>query len=130
MSQRPRRPTATDDDQKTEVFDRGDLRPPEAGVELPSPTHLDPPPLQAISMKTPGELAARQQQPARQHQVHLRPIDVRPDPPSSANLGRLAPPRDPREVRARRMRDYVIWTCAVVVLASVVMLSVWFIARR
>jgi hypothetical protein len=139
MSQRSRKPT---EDQKTEVFDKRHMRPPQ--VEIATPTVVDPAAdpsgpakqaLRVISMKTPADLADAKKQADRQqrHQVQIRPMaNLRPDAetPSASRLGRLAPPRDPREVRARRMRDYVIWGCAVVILASAVMLAVWFIARR
>ena len=38
-----------------------------------------------------------------------------------------APPYDPAEARARSMRDYVVWGCVGVMLASVIALGVWFV---
>jgi len=52
---------------------------------------------------------------------HSRPLQVH---------GRLAPPRDPREVAKRRARDLVIWTCVAFIVACAVTLGVWFLARR
>jgi hypothetical protein len=137
MSRRSRTPT---EDQKTEFFDRGAPRP--NPVEIGTPTEIDPvvadrsgpnpKALRVISMKTPADLAEAKQQ-AKQHQVQIRSMSnvVRAhDTPTASRLGRLAPPRDPREARARKVRDYVIWGCVVVILASLVMLAVWFIARR
>jgi len=45
------------------------------------------------------------------------------------NLGYLAPPRDPAEVRSRRVRDLVIWSSLAVILASAVALAIWFLGR-
>ncbi len=91
-------------------------------------------PIKAISLKTPGgpapEPAQRQGTPDMP-KVKLRAISevtsARHATPQ--NLGYLAPPRDPAEVRARRVRDYVIWGCVSVILASAIALAVWFIGR-
>jgi hypothetical protein len=158
MTRRPPPPTP-EDELPTSVFDSKRLRPAKPtqrghdsgadeaeqrrlrAIELATPTALSAPPappastatsepLRVISMKTPAELAAEKHViAANKHQVRLRALgEVSPNrtPP----MGYLAPPRDPREVRARRIRDYVIWGCAVVVVGCVVMLGVWFLARR
>lgn len=126
-----------------------------AGVELATPTAVSPPrpepaapvpaavpeqtrsePIRVISMKAPGEArgdASEPSQPVKQHQPRLRPLSevsqqrrAALTPP--AGLGYLAPPRDPKEARTRRQREYVIWGSVVVMLAGVVMLAVWFLA--
>ncbi len=114
MTRRSRTPS---DEQKTEIFD-------------PSKLRAQPEPLRMISMKTPAELAAENQaREVNRHQVKLRPLSELGSsltPPR----GNLAPPRDPRVVRARRLRDLVIWGSAVVIVGCVVMLGVWFLAHR
>jgi hypothetical protein len=128
-----------DDDRKTEIYDsrpgkraksstrRGHHQ---AKVEHGTPTEVDAPPeLKMISMKTPAELASEKRS-AKQHEVKLRSlaeIHRRHDTPAGG-LGFLAPPRDPGEVRARRLRDYVVWGSVVVIIGSAVMIGVWLLA--
>jgi hypothetical protein len=84
-------------------------------------------PVRVISMKTPGVDAAKQDRPMPQ--VQLRAMaDVHQTP--ARGMGNLAPPRDPRESRSRRRLDNVIWGAAAVILASIVTLAIWFLARR
>src|SRR4051812_19044054 len=112
-----KRPTEPPDDGPTEVYDSGNFR-----RELPSP-------IKAVSMKTPG---VRTRQPTPEiKKPKLRAIsEVTPlSQAQPKNLGYLAPPRDPNEVRARRIRDYVIWGCVSIILASLIALAVWFAAR-
>lgn len=69
--------------------------------------------------------------PRPQHQVKLRSISEiasNQQAPQLA-LGYLAPPRDPNAVRARRWRDFVVWGSVCVILACVVALGIWFIAK-
>ena len=88
-------------------------------------------PIQAISMKTPGE------QRAPQPDNPPTPIIPRPKlravsevtPQQQQNLGNLASPYDPKEARSRAVREYVIWACVAVILASAIALVVWFTAR-
>jgi hypothetical protein len=92
-------------------------------------------PLQAISMKTPGQGATAAAAP------NATPMLPRPKlramaevasevvPPNQQNLGHVAPPYDPEAARARQVREYVIWGCVAVILASVIALVVWFVAR-
>jgi hypothetical protein len=88
--------------------------------------------IQAISMKTPGT----QQAPAREPNPPT-PILARPKlraiaevtPANQQKLGHMAAPYDPEEARARRLREYVIWGCVAVMLASAIALVVWFTAR-
>lgn len=147
MSARRKPPT---EDQKTGVYDSGrsrTVRPTQKGlggprpsdaerrrvVELTTPTQVDAPPsepIRVISMKTPAELAAeKREQAAKNHVVQMRAISEVSRHDTPTNLGRLAPPRDPAGARARRVRDFVIWGSAVLLVASVVTLGVWLIAR-
>jgi hypothetical protein len=87
----------------------------------------------AISMKTPMDQAAADG-PAQTPIVKrpkLRAIsEITPLPHAQPrNLGYLAPPRDPAEVRSRRVRDLVMWSSMAVIVASVVALVIWFVAR-
>ena len=87
----------------------------------------------AISMKTPVDPDAAADGPTRTPVVKrpkLRAIsEITPLPHAQPkNLGYLAPPRDPAEVRSRRVRDLVIWSSMAVIVASVVALVIWFIA--
>jgi hypothetical protein len=151
MSARSRPPT--DDDTQTSVYDSQNLRskkptargtPPAPRARTPTarrrealeqatPTEIQPrfdrsEPIRVISMKTPADLEPKAQ--AKLPVVKLRALsDVTQSQPGLA-LGRLAPPRDPKEVRARRLRDYVIWGSVVVMLTCIVMLAIWFLARR
>jgi hypothetical protein len=89
-------------------------------------------PMQAISMKTPGN-----QKPAAPDnpptpilaRPKLRAVSEVTPAKQQQNLGNLASPYDPREARARAMREYVIWGCLAVILASAIALVVWFVAR-
>ena len=89
-------------------------------------------PIQAVSMKTPG---THKPEPVANPPT---PILPRPKlrgggevaaPKQAQNLGHVAKPYDPKEARARRMREYVIWGCIAVILASAIALVVWFVAR-
>ena len=145
MSARRKPPT---EDQKTGVYDSGrsrTVRPTQKGmgrptdaerkrvVELTTPTQIDGPPsepIRVISMKTPAELAAeRGEREGREHVVKMRAISEVSRHDTPTNLGRLAPPRDPAGARARRLREVVIWGSAVLLVASVVTLGIWLIAR-
>lgn len=46
------------------------------------------------------------------------------------DLGHLAPPRDPRQARARRRRDNLLWGCVALALACGISLAIWLIAGR
>ncbi|MEO6776584.1 MAG: hypothetical protein ABI467_26815 [Kofleriaceae bacterium] len=93
-------------------------------------------PIKVVSKKTPG-LASSGPIPL--------PPDVRPIPQvklraisevtskshtPQQQLGYLAPPRDPNEVRGRRRRDFVVWSSICVILACVVALGIWFLAKH
>ncbi|MGN6110681.1 MAG: hypothetical protein ACTHU0_36600 [Kofleriaceae bacterium] len=140
MSVRSRRPPPpddpSDDDARTGIY-----APPERATPTvverprvpPRPVQPAPAQIQVISMKAgaapseptrgagPGDPAPRR--------VHLRPLsEVRRTDTPPMGLGYLAPPRDPREVRARKLRDLLVWGSVVIVLGSAVMLAVWFLA--
>lgn len=99
--------------------------------QAPPVSAYDSQPIRVISLKAPGE-ASEDRGPVKQHRPRLRRLsEVAPrarvaTPPGG--LGYLAPPRDPREARTRRLRDYVRWGAVVVIVAGAVTLAVWFIA--
>jgi hypothetical protein len=120
-----------------------------AQLEQATPTHVDPAPvppgapvalrgarrsepIQAISMKDRGGA----QKPRNDDQrvplhVQLRSIaEAAGMQDSGIGLGHLAPPRDPRQAQARRVRSNVVWACVAIVLACVIMLVVWFVAGK
>ena len=113
------------DEQKTGIFDSGNFAKP---ASQPASQ-----PFKTISMKTPSAedvgLAKKPERPV--HQVRLRAIsEVTPLPHAQPkNLGFLAPPRDASEVRARHWRDYVIWGCVAIMLASAIALGIWFLGK-
>jgi hypothetical protein len=89
-------------------------------------------PIRVFSMKDHTEV---QQRRSEEHRVPLHvqlrslaEVSGRNDTP--VGLGRLAPPRDPRQARARRWRDNVVWACVAIVLATVIAVVVWLIAGR
>ena len=126
MSARSKQPTAKGpppapktDEQKTTVFDSGNFKK-EAST-----------PIRAISMKTPIEDGVQRPAPAAPvlPQVQLRALAEVRAKTQPQNLGNLAPPYDASEARARSLREYVIWGCLAVILASAIALGVWFLAR-
>ncbi len=142
MTTRSRPPT---DPQRTAIYDpeRAPRAGEGAGAEIATPTDLAAPPLplppppydsqpiRVISLKAPGE-ASEDRRPVKQHRPRLRRLSevaqrARVATPPGG-LGYLAPPRDPREARTRRLRDYVLWGSVVVILAGAVTLAVWFLA--
>ncbi|MEJ7598094.1 MAG: hypothetical protein WKG01_09320 [Kofleriaceae bacterium] len=121
-----------------ELTDVDPERRPDARIDEPTdpPTgqvthrhHTEPSaPLQVISMKG---ASAKAKPEARQHRVQVRALsEVRRAETQPQNLGFLAPPRDPRAVRARRVHDLVVWGSVVVIVGCLVMLAVWFLARH
>jgi len=151
MTARSRTPT---DEVRTEVFDPLAIRPapasfesaitgvterPGPAVEQATPTHLDPmpagrepsEPIRVISMKDQAGARRRSAEPRAPHQVQLRALaefSEAQTPPRG--LGNLAPPRDPREVRARRMRGNLALACVAIALAGAIMLAIWLAAGR
>jgi hypothetical protein len=141
---RPPRPPA--DDAPTTVYDsderpgrkrpapvtaKGSAPPPEPTV-VDKPRARTAPPIHAISMKTPANVAPAE---AANPPTPILPRpnlrgDLTPVPqPRPQNLGNLAPPYDPKAARARTMREYVMWGSLAVILASAIALVVWFAAR-
>jgi hypothetical protein len=90
-------------------------------------------PIQAISMKTPGDgqqRAAPDNPPTPMlARPKLRAVSEVSPAQQQQNLGNLASPYDPKAARARAMREYVIYGCLAVILASGIALVVWFVAR-
>jgi len=150
-TQPPDRPSA--DDLPTTIYDSGELPARKRSAPVTAkgqPTLHDKPkpqavqavskqeqsaPIQAISMKTPAD-AVRAAQPENPPTPILpRPklraaLEVTPlRAPPAQNLGNLAQPYDPKEAKARAVREYVIWGCIAVILASAIALAVWFLAR-
>lgn len=95
------------------------------------------PSIQAISMKTPAaEKLAVDYMRAEPEPVLKRPklrsiAEVTPPSgiPRIDNIGYIAPPRDPVEVRGRRVREVMVLASVSVIIASVVALAIWFLAR-
>jgi hypothetical protein len=135
MSARQKRPTGKGpppipfEHQKTSVFDSGKNQ-----VVAPA-TQQSSGSIKVVSMKTPAGSAPPA--PVAKHesrpipQVRLRAIsEVSPlSQAQPQNLGNIAPPRNAAEVRKRRVQDYIIWGSVCVIVASVVALAIWFLAR-
>lgn len=86
--------------------------------------------MKAISMKSPdGATTKREPTAPVLPAVKLRAMSEFHRAQTPQNLGNLAPPYDPHEARKRSVQDYVIYGCLVVMLASGIMLAVWFAAR-
>ncbi len=114
------RPSQVDEDAATSIYDSGNF-----GREAPSP-------IKAISMKTPGQQKIGADAYLAQPEVKkpmLRAMSEVHARPKQQNLGYLAPPRDPAEVRARRVQDYILWGSISIILASAIALAIWFLAR-
>ena len=148
----PKPPDRPSDDAPTTIYDSGELparkRPaPVAAKGSAPPEHptvVDRPrppvvpvskrepssPIRAISMKTPDN--------AKPPETANPPTPILPRPklravsevtPVQQNYGTIAQPYDPKEARTRAVREYVIWGCVSVILASAIALVVWFAAR-
>jgi hypothetical protein len=127
------------DDEPTNIYDSGKY-PNTPKTTVPRPGEPDfvreaATPIKVVSMKTPGQVSSGQiplpadAQPRPVHQVKMRAISEMAKPMPQLSLGYLAPPRDPNAVRARRWRDFVVWGSICVILACVVALGIWFIAK-
>jgi hypothetical protein len=125
-------------DESDELAGRKRSAPVTAKGTAPAPTGPEPAPppkpaqsIHAISMKTPAnvEVQGLGNPPTPMLQRPNLRGDLTPVPQPRQNLGNLAPPYDPKAARARSMREYVIWGCLAVILASAVALIMWFAAR-
>jgi hypothetical protein len=132
--QRAKRSTARGMGNRAESLKEAQSR---RAVELATPTEITPArdrsePIVVISMKTPGEVQPDEPHPTPQvPRPKLRALsEVSQSQPGNLSLGRLAPPRDAKEVRGRRLRDGLIWGSLVIIVGCIVMLAVWFLARR
>ena len=111
---------------------RGKPPPDDPSADEALPTLIRPRPgLQVVSRKAAdaaaGKLAASGPREQTAPVPKLRAISEISDTPPYG-MGRLAPPRDAREVRSRRVRDVVIWCAAAAALATLVSLLIWFVA--
>ena len=104
-----------DTDEKTKVLKR-----PQTG-----------PVIQSISMKTPGvqKIAADDMiaEPALKRPKLRAMSEVTPT--ESQQLGYFAPPVDPRHLRRNRARDLTLVVSLSIIMASVIALVIWFVAR-
>jgi len=89
-------------------------------------------PIRVISMKDHGEAPKpRSEDPRVPLHVQLRSMaEVAGLHDAPVGLGNLAPPRDPRQARARRLRANVVWAGVAIVLACAIALAIWFVAGR
>jgi hypothetical protein len=125
-------------------------RPSVPAAEVATPTHVDP--RRPIEQGTPTEVTARAERSEpirvfsmkdqtgprkprtddhRAMQVQLRSmaeVSRRHDTP--VGLGHLAPPRDAKQARNRRLIDNVMWGGVAIILACGIMLAIWFVAGR
>jgi len=87
-------------------------------------------PFRVISMKDQAEARAAAEPRVPLH-VQLRTMaEVAGMHESSAGLGHLAPPRDPRRVRQRHRRANLAWAAVAIALAGGIALAIWLIAGR
>jgi hypothetical protein len=103
-----------------------------APIQVISKKAAESAPIQAISMKTPGSgrPAAPENPPTPMlHRPKLRAVSEVSPAQQPQNFGNVAQPYDPKQARARALREYVIWGCLAVILASGIALVVWFVAR-
>ncbi len=98
-------------------------------VEIADPTEKTREPILVISMKTPAEVAAEKHD--KRDKVlpvpQLRPMaDVRAVPEPAGNLAR---PRE-RSWHSRRVLANIGWGIAVIAIATVVAIALWFVMQR
>ena len=114
------------------------IRDPQAGAptlideapRLPSAPVLPKPSIAMISMKTPGEVDAPEEPPPMPlPAVRIRAISEVGARTPARGVGRLAPPRDARAARSRRLSDYAKWSLVMLAIAAVVTVVVWLLAR-
>jgi hypothetical protein len=100
------------------------------GVERATPTDIDPehPPIRVISMKD-HEDKTRIDQPRAPLHVQLRSLaELSSKHRVQRDLGHLAPPRDPRQARARQVRRYALRVGVALGLAAAITLAIWLAA--
>jgi len=121
----------------TPVPDKPAALDPDPPAEPAAPTELRQrlersEPIRVTSMKDHAEAARPRNDDARVPlHVQLRSMaEVAGRNDTPVKLGNLAPPRDPRQARARRVRDNVVWACVAVVLACAISLAIWLVAGR
>jgi hypothetical protein len=150
MTTRARRPT---DGTRTDTWELDATqvtpRPGTAPIER-STTSFDPRP--PIEQGTPTELTARPERSEPIRMISMKDRATGRPPPSEprvplhvqlrsmaevagvhepgCGLGRLAPPRDPRQARARRRRANLAWACVAIALACGITLAIWLVAGR
>jgi hypothetical protein len=112
--------------QATQVVAR---RPVEQGtpIEVARPERSEP--IRVFSMKdqtAPRRRPDEQRAPLHVQLRSLAEVARRNDTP--VGLGRLAPPRDPRQARARRLRGNLGWACVALGLAGAISLAIWLAA--
>ncbi|HEY0482975.1 MAG TPA: hypothetical protein VGD37_35880 [Kofleriaceae bacterium] len=134
----------------TQVTPRPDAGAGAAPVERSTPTSVDPRP--PIEQGTPTELIARPERSEPMRVISMKDRATGRPPPSEPRvplhvqlrsmaevagvhepacaLGRLAPPRDPRQARARRRRANFAWACVAIALACGISLAIWLVAGR
>jgi hypothetical protein len=121
-------PTQVEPATPTEVTARAERSGPEAGPPG-SMTRERSEPIRVFSMKDATE-APRQTDERRAMQVQLRSFAEARRHETPVGLGHLAPPRDPRKARTRRLVDNLMWGCIAIMLACGIMLAIWLIAGR
>lgn len=122
---------------------------PVATVEQATPTHIEASipveqatptemtarpersePIRVISMKDQADARPRSDE-RTALQVQLRSIaEVTRRHDTPVDLGRLAPPHDPRQARTRRLLDNALWASVAIILACAIMLAIWLLAGR
>lgn len=105
-------------------------------IEQGTPTEITAPaersePIRVFSMKDQTGPRKPRIDERRAVQVQLRSmaeVSRRHDTP--VGLGHLAPPRDAKQARNRRLIDNVMWGGVAIILACGIMLAIWFVAGR
>jgi hypothetical protein len=111
---------------------------PQTAVDQATPTEVmaraeRSEPIRVISKKQRTDDQARKEPTAPRVPLHVQlrsmaEVAGLQDPPSS--LGHLAPPRDPRQARARRRLNNFVLGLVTVALAGGISLAIWLLAGR
>ena len=86
-------------------------------------------PIRVISMKDHAVAEPRVEDRVPLH-VQLRSMAEVAGHQTPRELGRLAPPRDPSQVRASHRGANVLWVCAGLAIAAAITLAIWLLAGR